>query len=62
MTAQRREELMSHIEQLRTKLEHWKSQPMMLEVVRDIGTRAIREELARISRELKLDDIHHRKY
>ena len=62
MTAQRRNEIMSHIQELKSKLEPWKSQPMMLEVVRDIGTRAIREELARISRELKLDDVHHRKY
>ena len=52
MTAQRREEIMSHIQDLKTKLEHWKSQPMMLEV----------EELTRISQELKIDDIHHRKY
>jgi hypothetical protein len=53
---------MGHIEELKVKLENWKSRPMMNEVVRDIGTRAIREELSRISRELKLDDIHHRKY
>ena len=62
MTAQQRNEIMSHIQELKMKLENWKSQPMMLEVVRDIGTRAIGEELARISRELKLDDVHHRKY
>jgi hypothetical protein len=62
MTAQRRNEIMGHIEELKSKLEHWKREPMMLEVVRDIGTRAISEELARISLELKLDDIHHRKY
>ena len=62
MTAQRRDEIMNHIQELKVKLEEWKSQPMMLEVVRDIGTRAIREELTRISRELKVDDIHHRKY
>lgn len=62
MTAQRRREIMGHIEELKSKLEHWQSQPMMNEVVRDVGTRAIREELSRISRELKLDDIHHRNY
>ena len=62
MTAQRRKEIMSHIEELKSKLEHWQREPLMLEVVRDIGTRAIREELTRISRELKLDDVHHRKY
>ena len=62
MTAQRRKEIMGHIEELKTKLEQWKHEPMMLEVVRDIGTRAISEELSRISRELKLDDVHRRKY
>jgi hypothetical protein len=62
MTAERRKQIMTHIEELKGKLEHWKSQPLMHEVVRDIGTRAIGEELARISRELRLDDVHHRKY
>jgi len=62
MTAERRNELMSHITELKSKLERWGSQPMMLEVVRDIGTMAIRDELARVSHELKLDDIHRTKY
>lgn len=53
---------MHHIQELKTKLEHWKSLPMMFEAVRDIGARAIREELVRVSLELKLDDVHHRKY
>ncbi len=62
MIAQRRKEIMHHIQELKTKLEHWKSLPMMFEAVRDIGARAIREELVRVSLELKLDDVHHRKY
>ena len=34
----------------------------MLGTVRDIGAQAIRKELTRVSRELKLDDVHHMKY
>lgn len=62
MTAQRRGEVIEHIEELKVKLELWRSRPMMLETVRDIGTRAIRREISRISRELKLDDIHRMRY
>jgi hypothetical protein len=46
---------------LKERLEFWRSLPM-LETVRDIGTHAIRRELALVSRELKLDDIHHMMY
>jgi hypothetical protein len=62
MTAERRSAVMSHIRELKAKLEDWRKQPMLDEIVRDIGTRAIRKELTRISRELKLDDVHHRMY
>jgi hypothetical protein len=61
MTAQRRFEVLNHIEELKERLELWKRLPM-LNTVRDIGSRAIRKELAKVSRELKLDDVHHMKY
>jgi hypothetical protein len=62
MTTNRRDEIIDHIEELKSRLEHWRREPLMLEVVRDIGTRAIRDELTRVSRELKLDDVLQRKY
>ena len=61
MTTQRRSEVLTHIEELKERLEHWKRLPM-LNAVRDIGARAIRKELTRVSRELKLDDVHHMRY
>jgi hypothetical protein len=61
MTEQRRSKVLTHIEELKEKLEHWKRLPM-LNTVRDIGAQAIRKELTRVSRELMLDDVHHMKY
>ena len=62
MTAQRRTEIMNHINDLKSRLEAWRSSPAIPEVVREIGIRAISEEISRVSRELRLDDIHHRRY
>ncbi len=62
MIAKQRSEIMSHIHQLKAKLQDWKSRPIVPEAVREIGIRAISDELSRISQELRLDDIHHRKY
>jgi len=61
MTAQRRSEVLTHIEELKERLELWRRLPM-LETVRDIGAQAISKELARVSRELKLDDVRRMKY
>jgi hypothetical protein len=41
MTTNRRDEIIDHIEELKSRLEHWRREPLMLEVVRDIGTRAM---------------------
>ena len=62
MTTQRRTQILTHIEELKTALQRWTIQPMPLETARDIGSRAIREELTRISCELKLDDARRTEY
>ena len=62
MMAKRRTEIMEQINNLKSRLEDWRTRPIVPEVVRDIGVRAISEEISRVSRELRLDDIHHSKY